>query len=513
MAVRFDAAGENYSASGGLPGSTYTFTAWVLLAATSLTDNNVVYWFTNGSDVFTGIEVRSTLNDLQGYDSATYSFNGLGPLAVSANTWYRCALVVNGANATFYRAAAGSALGSASASDFTTPTTPNEFFLGDDRYDEYWNGRLAAVKVWTAALTQAEVEHELAQYVPARTANLIRFHPFVKAETTDYSGSGNTLSGGSGTSTEDGPPIPWRIISPTVIVPAAGALSAVLGQPSETDTAQAVARIKLRSVGQATGTDTARPVTAVRSRGLGLTAETDAAQAVARAKARLLGQATGSDVAQTVTRLKTRVVGQTVESDTAQPVVAGGAVLIGQPAEADLAQGAARAKAAVVAQAAETATARTTGRVKTAAVGQCADVETARAVVAAKMTVLGLLGESDSALTVTRLRVLAIGQGAETDTARAVARVKTWSSWRATETDAALAVVAVGGGVAPPPPDPVPAAPASAGWYTLLAISQEARDLAQDEAARRPTACPNCGEPLQAGPGGVLHCRFDGYRA
>lgn len=512
MAVRFDAAGENYSASGGLPGSTYTFTAWVLLAATSITDNQVVYWFTNGSDVFTGIEVRSTLNDLQGYDSATYSFNGLGPLAVSANTWYRCALVVNGANATFYRAAAGSALGSASASDFTTPTTPNEFFLGDDRYDEYWNGRLAAVKVWTAALTQAEVEHELAQYVPARTANLIRFHPFVKAETTDYSGAGNTLSGGSGTTTEDGPPIPWRIISPQVIVPAAGALSAVLGQPSDTSTAQPVTRLKLRAVGQVTGTDTARPVAAVRSRGLGLTVETDLAQAVARTKTQALGQPSETDAGLAVTRLKARAIGQAVESDTAQPVVAGGAVLIGQPTEIDLAQGAARTKTAGVAQAVETDTARAAGRVKTVAVGQCADVETARAVAAAKVTVLGLLGEVDSALTVTRLRVTAIGQGAETDTARAVARVKTWSSWRATETDAALAVVAVGGGVTPPPPDPIPPAPASAGWYTLLAITQEARDLARDEAARRPVACPNCGEPLQAGPGGVLHCRFDGYR-
>ena len=55
--------------------------------------------------------------------------------------------------------------------------------------------------------------------------------------------------------------------------------------------------------------------------------------------------------------------------------------------------------------------------------------------------------------------------------------------------------------------------PGAAGWYTLLAITQEARDLARDEAVRRPSACPHCGEPLQAGPEGQLHCRFDGYRA
>lgn len=49
-------------------------------------------------------------------------------------------------------------------------------------------------------------------------------------------------------------------------------------------------------------------------------------------------------------------------------------------------------------------------------------------------------------------------------------------------------------------------------WEQLLDITREAEELAQDERARPPEACPNDGEPLTQAPDGGLHCRFDGYR-
>lgn len=48
-------------------------------------------------------------------------------------------------------------------------------------------------------------------------------------------------------------------------------------------------------------------------------------------------------------------------------------------------------------------------------------------------------------------------------------------------------------------------------WETLLSIKREAAALAAEQANRPPVACPNDGEPLEQGPGGVLHCRFDGF--
>lgn len=49
------------------------------------------------------------------------------------------------------------------------------------------------------------------------------------------------------------------------------------------------------------------------------------------------------------------------------------------------------------------------------------------------------------------------------------------------------------------------------GWEQLLDIAREAADLAAQEAASPPVACPQDGEPLLTGPNGVLYCRFCGW--
>lgn len=48
-------------------------------------------------------------------------------------------------------------------------------------------------------------------------------------------------------------------------------------------------------------------------------------------------------------------------------------------------------------------------------------------------------------------------------------------------------------------------------WEQLLAISKEAAVLRQQEETRTPVECPIDGIPLERGPNGVLHCRFDGW--
>lgn len=60
---------------------------------------------------------------------------------------------------------------------------------------------------------------------------------------------------------------------------------------------------------------------------------------------------------------------------------------------------------------------------------------------------------------------------------------------------------------------PAAAQVTGSGWGGLLSILQEGRDLYAQQKNAPPVACPNDGEPLQAGPNGELHCRFDGYIA
>lgn len=48
-------------------------------------------------------------------------------------------------------------------------------------------------------------------------------------------------------------------------------------------------------------------------------------------------------------------------------------------------------------------------------------------------------------------------------------------------------------------------------WDQLSSILQTAVSEARENATAPPTACPNDGEPLESGPNGVLHCKFDGW--
>ncbi len=45
----------------------------------------------------------------------------------------------------------------------------------------------------------------------------------------------------------------------------------------------------------------------------------------------------------------------------------------------------------------------------------------------------------------------------------------------------------------------------------LLDILKNAKQIQQFERSRIPSACPNDGTPLEEGPNGELHCKFDGW--
>ncbi|HXS17718.1 MAG TPA: hypothetical protein VN764_11045, partial [Polyangiaceae bacterium] len=47
-------------------------------------------------------------------------------------------------------------------------------------------------------------------------------------------------------------------------------------------------------------------------------------------------------------------------------------------------------------------------------------------------------------------------------------------------------------------------------WEQLRDIEQVNGEYARDE-RQAPVACPNDGEPLEDGPDGELHCRYDGW--
>ena len=80
----------------------------------------------------------------------------------------------------------------------------------------YLDGRVAHVKAWNAALTPAELLHEMNSYKPGRTANLIVWAPYDDGTSTkDYSGNGNHGTVTAAT-TFAGPPIGYEASPLTV---------------------------------------------------------------------------------------------------------------------------------------------------------------------------------------------------------------------------------------------------------------------------------------------------------
>lgn len=204
MAVRFDAANDRYL-GGAISGNTATVLCWAYISNDRNNYSNIwiIYSDTETTTVAgLGSDVDGTSMLL--FDSAFTTL--VGPNMV-ANTWYCFAAVMSGTAWSLYYGTDPQSLTLVSATRVALSSPPT-FTISNGT--EWFDGRVANWKIYTAALTAQEIQNELAQYQPVRTANLLEYRPFVNAETIDYSGNARSLTAGAGTATtEAGPPIRW----------------------------------------------------------------------------------------------------------------------------------------------------------------------------------------------------------------------------------------------------------------------------------------------------------------
>lgn len=213
MSVRFTATTQRYSATTGIPaGNVFTATCWAYISVSRATYSAL--WSLSIPAGYPNPRTECTTSS----DGTTLTVVDSAPILVGAfantvGTWFRLGVVINGASCTVYCAPVGSALTSASSGSFAPNSAPTFLSIGTEASGAaaFFNGRIAAFKMWQAVLTLAEVTAELAQFAPVRAGNLLRYHPFHVAETADYSGNGNTLAGGTGATTEADPPIPEAV--------------------------------------------------------------------------------------------------------------------------------------------------------------------------------------------------------------------------------------------------------------------------------------------------------------
>lgn len=136
-----------------------------------------------------------------------------GATTLSTATWYYLAMtVVSSANT-------GTAIGYINSVSEVTNSNLNggpsatEVAVGGSSGDRNADARIAAVKMWSAVLTVAEIENERWSYMPKKTASLYAVLPFEKYvdPEVDLSGTAHDFArvGGGTLSTSDGPPIVW----------------------------------------------------------------------------------------------------------------------------------------------------------------------------------------------------------------------------------------------------------------------------------------------------------------
>jgi hypothetical protein len=217
QSARFSADGQDYTRTlSPTVGAAFTVLMWARLAA-----NRGYYttaWCMDSGTQSTAVSMQT---DVLGGTMRLVSGSGTSQsiTAMTVGTWYCFAVT---------RSATGGAAGAVVARYGTNPAALSTFTLnpvdgqwssqatfttlrlGESIWNNEWlNGNLAAVKIYTRALDATEAATELGYYNPVSTTGLYAAYPFWDGpSTTDTSGNGRTLSGGSGTTAEAGPGIP-----------------------------------------------------------------------------------------------------------------------------------------------------------------------------------------------------------------------------------------------------------------------------------------------------------------
>lgn len=218
MAVRFSGANQFYEGTIGLGTVTQiAVTCWMKIVV----DRNTYSTVWNIDNSSQSSSIRGFQTNTTGTTMELYYHNG--PLSggttasLSVDTWYFFAININGNNANWrWRADGSGTVNAASFSGASGTYTANRLRLGDSAWTGEWlNGSLAAVKIWTGNLSDAEMDAESPYYSPVKTTGLVAYYPFdTGPSTTDASGNGYTLTGGTGTASDTNPSdLSWPVTS------------------------------------------------------------------------------------------------------------------------------------------------------------------------------------------------------------------------------------------------------------------------------------------------------------
>lgn len=207
MAVRFDASGDDLRRTANLPTITaFTIMGWFQIVV----DRNAFSCFmafgsNAGGGAYYALQTPADGTTLALWNNSS-SVSGTG---LSTGTWYHLAFTCAGTGAGQLLAYLNGVLDITHSGN--AGPSAGRIEIGNDLDSEFLNGRAAAIKIYSAVLTAAEIAQEMRQILPLRTANLNGYYPLFSTDDDeiDFSGAGNNWTVTGTLATEDGPPIPW----------------------------------------------------------------------------------------------------------------------------------------------------------------------------------------------------------------------------------------------------------------------------------------------------------------
>lgn len=217
MAIRFDASADRILRTSDLINynSAYTWMAWVYLVS-DLNDYGSIFGLNTNDN--TGQDNEDWLGlDLDGTTLQVYVNNGgthtsVNGTSLSTGTWYNITLVRESTSS--IKAYLNGVLDITNTTSVTGRTAATRMESGAiySTNEVRLNGRVAAIKAWSKALTQAQIQNEMYSVLPHDFNSVYGFYPTFPGATerlADYSGNGRNWTAGGTLTDEDSPPIVW----------------------------------------------------------------------------------------------------------------------------------------------------------------------------------------------------------------------------------------------------------------------------------------------------------------
>jgi len=220
MAIRFNATeGDNLIQADIFSGSTLTLMCWARLVSDTDALQTFFQCEEGGDFVIQTISDGVTLAYVDGSTEHTGT-------ALNVGQWYHIACVkVNATDVIIYLD------GVSDISVTGASITADSIKVGGSAFTgEELDGRIAAMKAWSDALSLEQILNEMRYVIAIKRSNLLgEWHLFPDTLVTDFSGNGNNFTENGANTDEDHPPVMYSPVVPYITVaPAAAGITKIV---------------------------------------------------------------------------------------------------------------------------------------------------------------------------------------------------------------------------------------------------------------------------------------------